>query len=213
MQRFLFPALPAAAVLVLAACQTRTAEVGRADSAQPAATTAKVGTTEWKIQTFSSAAPAAIAANATVLDWNDSLKAPGTVIRKGSNGWTCLPLEPPPSGGYTTAAQAAPMCGDSMAMAWGQGYLSKSKPKNQSLGLAYMLHGDVGASNTDPYARKATANNDWVVTGPHVMFLPSDPSRIAAVQTNHRTGGPYQMWKGTPYAHIMIPVAETETRH
>ena len=213
MQRFLFPALPAAAVLVLAACQTRTAEVGRADSAQPAATTAKAGTTEWKIQTFSSAAPAAIAANATVLDWNDSLKAPGTVIRKGSNGWTCLPLSPPPSGGYTGAAQAAPMCGDSMSMLWGEGFLSKTKPKNKTLGLAYMLHGDVGASNTDPHATGPTANNEWVVTGPHVMLLPADPSRIDAVTTDHRSGGPFQMWKGTPYAHVMIPVSGTEMRH
>ncbi|MGH7509707.1 MAG: hypothetical protein ACREMZ_09560 [Gemmatimonadales bacterium] len=187
--------------------------MSRADSAQPAATTAEVGTTEWKIQTFSSAGPPTIAANATVLDWNDSLKAPGTLIRKGSNGWTCLPLAPPPPGGYTNAAQAAPMCGDSMTMAWGEGYLSKTKPKNKSLGLAYMLHGDQGASNTDPYAEGSTANNEWVVTGPHVMLLPADPSRIAAVQTDHRTGGPFQMWKGTPYAHIMIPVAETEMQH
>jgi hypothetical protein len=209
-QRFL---LPAAALLTLAACQPRTADVSQADTAKPTASTAAVGTTEWKIQTFSSAAPPAIAANATVLDWNDSLKAPGTVIRKGSNGWTCLPLTPRPAGGYTSAAQAAPMCGDSMTMAWGQGYLSKTKPKNKSLGLAYMLHGDAGASNTDPYATERTANNEWVATGPHVMLLPADPSRIAAVPTDHRTGGPFQMWKGTPYAHVMIPVAGTGMQH
>ena len=28
--------------------------------------------------------------------------------------------------------------------------------------------------------------------------LPTDPNR----------GGPYVMWKGTPYAHIMVPVGE-----
>jgi hypothetical protein len=210
MQRFL---LSAAALLVLAACQPKTPEASKADSAKPAATAAAVGTTEWKIQTYSSAAPPAIAANATVLDWNDSLKAPTTQIRKGSNGWTCLPLAPPPSGGYTNATQAAPLCGDSMTMAWAHGYMSKTKPRNTSLGLAYMLHGDLGASNTDPYATGPTAKNDWVVTGPHVMLLPADANRIAAVQTDHRTGGPYQMWKGTPYAHIMIPVAEPEMQH
>lgn len=211
MQRFLLSF--AVTFLALLACQPRTADVGRADTASPAAPTAATGTTEWKIQTFSSAAPPAIAANATIVDWNDSLKAPGTVIRKGSNGWTCLPLEPPPAGGYASATQAAPMCGDSMAMAWGQGYMSKTKPTNTSLGIAYMLHGDAGVSNTDPYAREATANNDWVATGPHVMFLPSDLRGMATVPTDHRTGGPFQMWKGTPYAHIMVPVAETKSGH
>jgi hypothetical protein len=211
MQRFL---LVPAALLVLPACQPRTPEGSTAGSAErPAATTAAVGTTEWKIQAYSSAAPPAIAANATILDWNDSLKAPATQIRKGSNGWTCLPLTPPPSGGYTNATQAAPMCGDSMTMAWAQGYISKTKPRNTSIGLAYMLHGDVGASNTDPYATGPTEKNDWVVTGPHVMVLPADPSRIAAVPTDHRSGGPYQMWKGTPYAHIMVPVAAPEMQH
>ena len=210
MQRFL---ISAAALMILAACQPRTPESATDDSTEPAATSAAVGTTEWKIQTYSSAAPPAIAANATVLDWNDSTKAPTTQLRKGSNGWTCLPLSPPPSGGYTAAAQAAPMCGDSMAMAWGQGYLTKTKPKNRSLGLAYMLHGDVGASNTDPYATGPSPQNDWVVTGPHVMVLPADPTRIAAVTTDHRTGGPYQMWKGTPYAHIMMPVGGEQMKH
>ena len=209
MERFL---VPAAAVLVLAACQPRTPEASKADSAKPAATAA-VGTTEWKIQAYASAAPPAIAANATVLDWNDSLKAPATQIRQGSNGWTCLPLAPPPAGGYTNATQAAPMCGDSMTMLWAQGYLSKTKPRNTSMGIAYMLHGDIGTSNTDPYATAPAGKSDWVVSGPHIMVLPADPNRVAAVQADYRTGQPFQMWKGTPYAHIMIPVGGSEMQH
>jgi hypothetical protein len=210
MERFL---VSAAAVLVLAACQPRTPEASKADSAKPAAAAAEVGTTEWKVQAYTSAAPPAIAANATVLDWNDSLKAPATQIRKGSNGWTCLPLAAPPAGGYTNATQAAPMCGDSMTMLWGQGYLSKTKPRNTSMGIAYMLHGDIGTSNTDPYATAPAGKSDWVVSGPHIMVLPADPNRIAAVQTDYRTGQPFQMWKGTPYAHIMIPVGGSEMQH
>jgi hypothetical protein len=99
------------------------------------------------------------------------------------------------------------MCADSMAMLWAQGYITKSKPKNPSLGLAYMLHGDTGVSNMDPYGMTQTPDNDWVVTGPHVMVLPADPARIKDVPTDHKAGAPFQMWKGTPYAHIMIPVA------
>jgi hypothetical protein len=37
------------------------------------------------------------------------------------------------------------------------------------------------------------------------LIFPADPDRIKDVQTDHRKGEPYQMWKGTPYAHIMVP--------
>jgi hypothetical protein len=60
-----------------------------------------------------------------------------------------------------------------------------------------MLQGDNGASNTDPYANKPTPDNQWVVGGPHIMLLPTDP----------QTGGPWVMWKNTKYAHIMVPTA------
>lgn len=205
--------LVAGYALLLAACQSQTADTTPAADSPAAATGPAVGTVEWKIQTYTSAAPASIAANATVLDWNDSLKAPGTELRKGTNGWTCMPMMPPPAGGYTTVVQTAPMCADAMAMVWAQGYMSKSKPGNTTLGLAYMLHGDLGASNTDPYATDSTATNDWVVTGPHIMVLPADANRISDIPTDHRAGGPYQMWKGTPYAHIMIPVSSGTGTH
>ena len=211
MRRFL---LSTAATLGLVACQPKAPESAKADTDEtPATPTAAAGTNEWKIETFSSAAPPAIAANATVMDWNDSTKAPTTQLRKGSNGWTCMPLNPPPAGGYTTTAQSAPMCGDSMAMLWGQGFITKTKPKNTAIGLAYMLHGDVGASNTDPNATGPTAQNDWVVTGPHVMVLPANPSNIAAVPADHGTGEPFQMWKGTQYAHVMMPVGQGQMKH
>lgn len=206
MKRFL---IPAATMLLVAACQPKTPDAATTDSAAPAAAGPAVGSVEWKIVTYSTAAPATIAANATVIDWNDSTKAPTTELRKGTNGWTCLPLNPPPSGGYTSAAEAAPMCGDAMAMMWGQAWMTKTKPKNTTLGIAYMLHGDLGVSNNDPYGMAATADNDFVASGPHVMVLPADPNRIKDVTTDHKAGGPFQMWKGTPYAHIMVPVAGT----
>jgi hypothetical protein len=28
----------------------------------------------------------------------------------------------------------------------------------------------------------------------------------AVFTTDHRSGGPYTMWAGTPYAHLMVPV-------
>ncbi len=154
-----------------------------------------------------------IGAGATVLDWNDSLKAPGTELRKGTNGWTCLPLMPPPAGGYTKPVETAAMCADAQTMLWAQGYMTKTKPKNTMLGIGYMLHGDLGGSNTDPYGMTQTADNDWVVSGPHLMILPADVTRIKNIPTDHRTGAPYQMWKGTPYAHIMVPTPGVPMMH
>src|SRR5206468_246176 len=72
-------------------------------------------------------------------------------------------------------------------------------------GGAYMLKGDKGASNTDPYATKASADNQWVVSGPHIMILPTEVSQLDAYPTDWTKGGPWVMWKGTPYAHIMVP--------
>jgi hypothetical protein len=34
-----------------------------------------------------------------------------------------------------------------------------------------MLSGDNGASNTDPFATKETAENNWIKTGSHVMIV------------------------------------------
>ena len=74
----------------------------------------------------------------------------------------------------------------------------KDPPKPKAIGVAYMLKGDKGASNIEPYAKKPTADNQWVVTGPHIMLLPTDISQLDAYPTRLDQGGPRVMWKGTP---------------
>jgi hypothetical protein len=69
-----------------------------------------------------------------------------------------------------------------------------------------MLQGDRGISNTDPYATTSTPANQWVRTGPHIMILTPDSTHLDTLPTKPYTGGPWVMWKGTPYAHIMLPV-------
>jgi len=141
-----------------------------------------------------SAAPPAVAESATVMDNK------GNLLREGSGEFTCFPYE-----GALTAA----MCADAEWMAWGEAYMAQApdyKPSN--LGLAYMLAGDPpggGASNIDPFATEATPDNQWVTEGPHVMILVPDPALLEGTSTDPDSGGPYVMWKGTPYAHIMMP--------
>jgi len=143
-----------------------------------------------------SAAPLSISKNATIME----MTADGQMkqLRAGSNGWMCL-----------VEADGTPMCLDKEWQAWADGWINKKDPQVKNIGLAYMLKGDTGASNTDPYAKKATPDNQWVVSGPHVMVILPDPSQLDALPTDPWNGGPWVMWKGTKYAHIMMPTVPT----
>lgn len=138
-----------------------------------------------------SAAPDEIAQGAVVMDWE------GNVLQEGGNGYTCFP-SPPDTG-------AGPMCLDEPWLAWADAWMNKKPFQASRVGTAYMLAGDGGASNIDPFATEETADNQWIVEGPHLMVLVPDPAALDGVPTDPQSGGPYVMWKGTPYAHIMVP--------
>jgi hypothetical protein len=174
-------------------------------STAPAAAGPAVGTDEWKIATFTAAAPPEIAAGAAVMDWPDSATKEMKQLRAGTNGWTCMPSTP--SGiGASKVEDTAPMCLDKQWIEWAGAWQAKTAPKVTSVGIGYMLHGDQGASNTDPYAMAPSADNDWVVVGPHIMVVVPDNKTLDGITTDHKLGGPFVMWKGTPYAHIMVPI-------
>jgi hypothetical protein len=86
--------------------------------------------------------------------------------------------------------------------------MNKKAFKAKQVGIGYMLAGDAGASNIDPYAIARTPDNQWVVEGPHAMVLVPDPAQLEGLPSDPNSGGAYVMWKGTPYAHIMIPVGK-----
>ena len=141
-----------------------------------------------------SAAPAHILEHATVLNMGADGKM--KMIQQGSNGWTCMD----PGG--------APMCADKGAMEWAQAWQSKGPP-SQKLGFIYMLSGDNGASNTDPYATKETADNNWVKTGSHVMIVGGEAKAMMQGYPRDAKADPnmpYVMWPGSPYEHLMLPV-------
>ena len=71
--------------------------------------------------------------------------------------------------------------------------------------MSYMLQGGPAASNTDPFAMEPPEGADWLWDGPHIMVIAPDPAMFDAVPTEHGAGGPYVMWAGTPYAHLMVP--------
>ena len=70
----------------------------------------------------------------------------------------------------------------------------------------YMLAGGIDASNTDAYAQKPEANNNWVETGPHVMIVGAKGLLDAyPLSPKPDTSVPYVMWPDTQYEHLMIP--------
>jgi len=144
-----------------------------------------------------SAAPPAIAAKATIIDMGSKGMR---VVRKGTNGFTCMADNPATPG-------PDPMCGDANAMAWADAWINRKTPDPQKVGFLYMLAGGTDASNTDPHAEKPTKENHWIKTGPHVMIVGN-----AEILTHYPsspdpdTKQPYVMWAGTPYAHLMLPV-------
>ena len=136
-----------------------------------------------------------LAGNSRVMDWNME------VIREGDGPYTCMPTPPMLEG-------TAPMCMDGPWLKWADAWMNRKEFEIDRLGISYMLAGDEGASNTDPFAEGPTEDNEWIVEGPHLMLIVPDPAALDALPTDPQNGGPYVMWKGTPYAHVMVPVAD-----
>ncbi|MGA8534234.1 MAG: hypothetical protein WB615_09030 [Candidatus Tumulicola sp.] len=138
-------------------------------------------------------APAAVVKSATIVAINKDGSM--RTIQTGTNGFTCLLMG------------ADPGCGDQNAMAWMHAYLTHATPP-AGIGFVYMLAGDQGTSNTDPYGMTQTATNHWIKTGPHVMILGTAITTMGyAMTADPDPTKPFVMWPGTPYAHLMIPIA------
>jgi hypothetical protein len=146
-----------------------------------------------------SAAPGQVGRNATIV----AMEAGGKMrtIRKGTNGFTCMPDNPATPG-------PDPMCMDANAMEWVHAWVAHKAPTAGKVGFMYMLAGGTDASNTDPYADKPTAQNHWIKTGPHVMIVGADSSFYDSYPktADPDTSAPYVMWPGTPYQHLMAPL-------
>jgi hypothetical protein len=188
--------LAAGALLVaLGACAKEQPKPEAAAPAGPAK-----GTKEWKIENAMSAGPAAIAGAATIMDWAATPTGQPTQLRAGTNGWTCF-VDAPASPGND------PMCFDAAFGAWATAWMGHKAPNITAFGVAYMLQGGTDASNTDPFKMKPDSGQPWVDTGPHVMVVVPNVNALKGLSTDSKSGGPYIMWQGTPYAHVMVPVA------
>jgi hypothetical protein len=151
---------------------------------------------EQRVAHARSAAPDTISANATIV-------VDGKVVVEGSNGWTCMPDTMPGDG--------AAMCNDAIWMKMMEAMGGKKDFRVEGVGFSYMLQGDIGAgvSNSDPFNPNPRSAADYVETGPHLMIaVPRE--LLEGITDDPASGGPYVMWGDTPYAHIMVPVADID---
>jgi hypothetical protein len=191
--------LAAGAVLfAAAACTKSDAGKGAATGGNAALAESNAAASSDPVASAESAAPESVAHDAAIatIDATGAMK----IIREGKNGWTCMADSP-------ATPRPDPMCMDANAAKWAAAWIGKKPPPANTVGVMYMLEGGTDASNTDPYATKPTADNDWVKTGPHIMIVGSKEV-LAGYPTGAKpdTSAPYVMWAGTPYAHLMVPV-------
>lgn len=150
---------------------------------------------EDKIARAKSAAPAHISEDATII-------VDGEVVEEGSNGWTCLP--------DTMPGDKAPMCNDAVWMELLNAVGNQAEFSTDRIGISYMLQGEPpgsGVSNSNPYHADHQSAEDYVETGPHLMIV-VPKAMLEGMTDDPRHGGPFVMWKDTPYAHIMVPVGQ-----
>jgi hypothetical protein len=139
-----------------------------------------------------SAGPPNVAKDATVADMDAQGRM--TILRKGTNDFTCMPGDPGTTG-------MPPMCADKAAMQWNKDWREhKPKPTITVPGIEYMLAGATQRSDSNPYDKTSPP----IQIGPHWMILwPFDP-KTSGLPTVHRPTGAYIMFAGTPWAHVHI---------
>lgn len=176
--------------------QTTSDSISQQETVKPVT---EPGSKEAKIRDALSAAPEAVAQNATVLDYPEKEGAQPAELQKGTNDWSCFP-------DYPASPGKDPMCVDKQGMLWLQAYITQKNPDLTQTGLAYMLEGGSDASNTDPFATKPSEGEDWVTAPAHTMVFPVGKLDATVYSKDPKNGGPWIMWAGTPYEHLMIPV-------
>ena len=145
------------------------------------------------IASAESAGPSSVTAQATIKALD------GTVLRKGSNGYTCYPQQ----------EALGPMCNEPI---WDEliDAMSNKRPFDpKAFSVSYMLAGEgtaIGVSNSDPYASDPHSSKDWVKEGPHLMMILPDRAMLEGLSRDPKDPV-YVMWGDTPYAHVMVKVA------
>jgi hypothetical protein len=127
------------------------------------------------------AGPTFITKNATILDWPQKPGGEYRALRKGTNGWSCLPGVP----GYP---HDEPGCFDPVFMQWMKDSLAGREPHITTVGIAYMY---IGA--WVPNQSRNDAGADEFHVGPHIMIVSphENQKELQSISHDGSTGMPY----------------------
>ncbi len=153
---------------------------------------------EDKIASAMSAAPSRISKNATIVD------SDGTVLREGSNKWTCMPGGLPGSKRY-------PACHDPVFMKWKNTVWSGKPFSTDTVGYSYMLAGGYAADVFNPNAKRSDKGNNWHHEGPHMMLIMPTHELLADQSGDPKDDDIFVLFKNTEFEIVIIPLGDVIT--
>jgi hypothetical protein len=160
---------------------------------------------ETEISQALSAAPASVAAQASVIILRDQGRR--EELRSGTNGWTCIMRD---VNAHEDGIAHHPACFDKYGLKWIEDYMAGREPDPDHVGYSYMLEGGSSWSNIDPKAVKlAPGQKDYVRIPAHIMILNArvaNSSGFPSGQAEPDTHKPFVQFGGTPFALLIIPV-------
>lgn len=153
---------------------------------------------EEKIASAMSAAPTRISKDATILD------ADGTLLREGTNRWTCKPGGPPGSRDY-------PICNDPVFVEWSETVWQGKPFSTDVVGYSYMLAGGFAPDVFDPDVKKSDAGANSHHEGPHMMLIMPSHDLLAHLSGDPKDEDIFVVFKGTDYEIVIIPLGDVIT--
>lgn len=150
---------------------------------------------EEKIANAMSAAPSRISENATILDLDH------TVLREGTNKWTCKPGGPKGSKKY-------PWCHDPVFMKWSETVWQGKPFSTDVVGYSYMLAGGYVRDVSNPKAKKSETGTNWHHEGPHMMIIMPTHDLLADLSDDPKDDDIFALFKGTPFEIVIIPLGD-----
>ena len=76
-------------------------------------------------------------------------------------------------------------------------------------GIAYMLQGDMGREQYRPVCDEGQPGQSLGRVACAHHGAARELEDLDSMSDDPKSGGPWVMWKGTPYAHLMVPVSRT----
>jgi len=150
---------------------------------------------EEKIKSAMSAAPTRISRNATILDFDN------TVLREGTNKWTCKP-------GGLAGSKTYPWCHDPVFIKWNETVWQGKPFSTDVVGYSYMLAGGYVADVFDPNAKKSDAGKNWHHEGPHMMMIMPTHELLADLSGDPRDNDIFVLFKNTPFEIVIVPLGD-----